>query len=57
MTLKEFINRMMTDLLNFDINMENLNHTSPMPPKKWMELYLAWTEWETDMQQEYWPEE
>ncbi len=54
MTLAQFVKRLMINLLNFEINMRNLNETREKPLETWMEWFLRWAEWETDMHDEYW---
>jgi len=37
----------------FAKNMENLKHGIETK-KEWMEMFLRWCEWGTDMEDEYW---
>lgn len=57
MTLKDFVRKVMTNLLNFEINMRNLKFEETLTARGWMEMFLSWSEWETEMHDDYWPEE
>ena len=58
-TQKTFVKIMKQQLTKFDRNLSNFNL---LPPKKrsmtqWMTWFLDWSEWKTEMHDEYWGEE
>lgn len=57
MKLYEFIKMLSVSVINFHSNLQNLGmNNEDNSKKRWMEIFLAWMEWETDMHSEYWEE-
>lgn len=53
MTLNEFIDMNISNLNTFKNNMNSL-HLNDKSKGEWMETYLAWLEWTTDLHDAFW---
>ena len=56
MTLVEFTVWLIGEVTKFLVNLSK-NGFQPMSRKEWFKTFLAWMEWETEMHDEYWPED
>ena len=54
-SIDEFWKNLLHDVNTFRANMHKL-HANPKTRREWMQAFLAWMEWETDMMEEYWEE-
>jgi len=57
MTLTDFVKHTKEDLNNFQANLSELPERSEFSRAKWMQWFLDWLEWKTEMHEEYWGEE
>lgn len=58
MKIENFTVQMREAVRNFGINMANLEgRNTERTPDEWMEMFLRWSEWQTDMHDEYWGSE
>lgn len=51
--MKEFKEMMLDNVNMFASNMEILN-SPPVSKRQWMDMFLRWCEWGTEMDKEYW---
>jgi hypothetical protein len=56
MTLREFIDWIVKQIATFAVNLSKVAD-KPQSRKAWMQTFLDWMEWGTEMQDEYWPDE
>ena len=54
MRLEDFTDIMNDYLFNFGVN---VNDGKEKTATEWMEMFLRWSEWKTDMHNEYWRED
>ncbi len=55
MKVNTFVERLVVDAENFGTNMVNLDEYGVERTRgEWMEWFLRWAEWKTEMHREYW---
>lgn len=55
MKIEHFVVDLREQVRMFGINLTNLEgRHSERTPEEWMEMFLRWSEWQTDMHDEYW---
>jgi len=57
MELDSFVRMISKSTISFHHNMINLELAEKKKTKEeWMDMYIRWMEWKTDMHKEYWGE-
>lgn len=53
-TLDEFCNMLTYSIDEFQENMKKQGYTEQNTDTEWMEMFLRWMEWQTDVHEWYW---